>query len=72
LHTMKKIIAWLYWWVLRKPLRAMAKWPKRIEKDFLGYCCNGCENCYSWGCCVRRAGQTPYRKFRRGEFKERR
>jgi len=64
MHTKKKVIAWVYYWFLRKPLLAMVKWPDQIE-EFLGYCCNGCENCYAWRCsdCIFR--QTPYRKFRR-------
>jgi hypothetical protein len=69
MHTMKKIVAWLYWYILRWPLREMAKWPKRIEKGFLGYCCNGCGNCYSWGCPSRVLGRTPYNKFRRYKLK---
>jgi len=70
MHIKKKIIAWIYCRMLKKPLTAMARWPARIEKDYLCYCCKGCENCYSWICSVRKEGKTPFRKFRGGNLSE--
>lgn len=68
MQTMKKIFAWVYYWILRRPLLAIAKWPGWIEER-LGYCCNGCENCYAWKCTARKRWQTPYKRFRTGKFK---
>jgi len=70
MHTIKKIFACFYYYVLQTPLRKMARWSTRIEKGCLGYCCYGCEKCYKWKCCVRTPGKTPYRKFRRGKFRD--
>ena len=55
MHSKKKIVAWIYYWILRLPLLAIAKWPEDIEK-YLGYCCHGCENCFAWNCSARRTG----------------
>ena len=72
--TLKKIFAWFYFYFIQKLLRAikisLSRIIKLIEKDCLGYCYRGCENCYQWKCVIRRPGETPYRKFRRGKFKD--
>ena len=72
--TLKKISAWVYFHFMQKPLRAFARMLARfinlIEKKCLGYCYRGCGNCFKWKCEVRRPGETPYRKFRRGKMKD--
>jgi len=74
MHAMKKIFAWIYFYFLQKPLhtfsRLLARFVNLIEKKYLGYCYKGCENCFKWECYVRRPGETPYRKFRRGKWKD--
>ena len=69
---MKRLISMLYCVLLMKPFGnivfSLQKWEKRIEKDYLGFCVNGCENCYKWKCAVRDKDLTPYKKFRRGKF----
>lgn len=37
-----------------------------VEKDYLGYCRNGCKECYKWnGYCRSHREGTPYKRFRR-------
>jgi len=74
MHTIKKFFAFVYYYVFQRPLRAIARLFARlvelIEKKYLGYCYRGCKNCFKWECLSRRPGETPYRKFRRGKWKD--
>ena len=68
----KRLYGFFYCVFLMKPLHtisyAVERAQKRIEKDDLKFCVNGCENCYKWKCAVRDKNLTPYKKFRRGKF----
>jgi len=64
---MKKVTAWIFYILLEALLFKMSKWHSKMRWQ-LGYCREGCEVCYAWKCPSRKAGQTPYKKFRRGEM----
>lgn len=68
----KRLAGFLYCVILMKPFHkityTLAQLRERIEKGYLMFCMNGCENCYKWKCAVRDSSKTPYRKFRRGKF----
>ncbi len=68
----KRVFGFLYCNFMMKPLHTIHQIIKRLqqklEKDYLQFCMNGCENCYKWKCAGRGNGLTPYKKFRRGKF----
>ena len=61
---MKKLLSFLYWHLLRKPLHKAETLRHTIEKEYLGYCTHGCQNCYKWRCSLRDKGLTPFKKYR--------
>lgn len=65
---MRKIVSFLYWYTIRRPLHLTIYWAekleKKIERDYLQYCQKGCSQCYKWKCSVRSDGETPFRKYR--------
>lgn len=68
----KRLFGFLYCGVFMKLFHRITysinQLQKHIEKNYLNFCVNGCENCYKWKCAVRDSGKTPYKKFRRGKF----
>ena len=63
---MKRFIGAVYGIFLENFLNRIHSWQKRFEKDYLGYCRNGCKQCYKWyGYCRSQREGTPYKKFRR-------
>jgi hypothetical protein len=67
----KRLIGAIYGIFIEKPLRKLCNWKKDFEKEYLGYCKNGCVNCYKWnGICRDKREGTPYKKFRIKKYKD--
>lgn len=62
----KRIIGAFYGIFMENLLDKIVNWKIRFERDYLGYCRNGCKECYMWnGYCRSEREGTPYKKFRR-------